>query len=84
MRGVSDISEKRKEFAAEKNIKFYESDEALIADPKIDLVIIATPNDSHKSLAIAAMAAGKHVICEKPVAMSSEELAQMTEASKRY
>lgn len=82
--GVSDISEKRKDFAAEKNIKFYESDEALIADPKIDLVIIATPNDSHKSLAIAAMAAGKHVICEKPVAMSSEELAQMTEASKRY
>lgn len=57
--GVSDVNKEREEYAAEKGIKFYESNEALLADPTIDLVIIATPNDSHKPLALAAMAAGK-------------------------
>lgn len=82
--GVSDIDEKRGQVAAEKGIKFYESNEALIADPAVELVIIATPNDSHKAIAIAAMAAGKNVVCEKPVAMSSAELADMIEASEKY
>ena len=82
--GVSDINEKCSEYAAEKSMKFYESNEALLADPAIDLVIIATPNDSHKSLALAAMAAGKNVVCEKPVTMNSAELAEMIEASEKY
>lgn len=82
--GVSDIDENRRAFAAEKGIKFYESNEALIADPAIDLVIIATPNDVHKPLAIAAMAAGKNVVCEKPVTMNSADLAEMIDASERY
>ena len=82
--GVSDIAEERKAFAAEKQIKFYESNEALIADPDIDLVIIATPNDSHKPIALAAMAAGKNVVCEKPVTMTSADLAEMIAASEKY
>ena len=56
--GISDLSEERRRLAAEKKIKCYDSDETLIADKDIDLVIIATPNDSHKPLAVAAMAAG--------------------------
>jgi len=82
--GVSDINEKRKAVAVEKGIKFYESNEELIADPAIDLVIIATPNDVHRPLAIEAMAAGKNVICEKPVTMNSADLAEMIEASEKY
>jgi len=46
------------------------------------VVLIATPNDTHKDIAIAAMKAGKHVICEKPVAMNSAELEMIIEASK--
>ncbi len=82
--GISDLSEERRRLAAEKKIKCYDSDEALIADKDIDLVILATPNDSHKPLAVAAMAAGKHVICEKPVTMSSSDLSEMIAASEKY
>ncbi|MDP7348924.1 MAG: Gfo/Idh/MocA family oxidoreductase, partial [Phycisphaeraceae bacterium] len=41
---------------------------ALFADPNIDIIDICTPNNYHAPLAIAAMEAGKHVICEKPLA----------------
>ncbi|MGN6375642.1 MAG: oxidoreductase [Sphingomonas sp.] len=47
--------------------------EALIADPAIDLVVVATPNDSHASLARAALEAGKHVVIDKPLAVDAEQ-----------
>ena len=47
--------------------------EALIADPAIDLVVVATPNTSHAPLAQAALAAGKHVVIDKPLALSVAE-----------
>jgi len=46
-------------------------------------VLIATPNDFHKPYAIASMQAGKHAISEKPVTLSSADLAQILEASKK-
>ena len=49
----------------------------------IDLVDICTPGDSHAEIAIAALAAGKHVLCEKPLANSVEEAEAMTEAAER-
>lgn len=52
----------------------HDSAEALIADPDIDVVVIATPHDTHAALAAAALDAGKHVFCEKPLALSSDEL----------
>jgi predicted dehydrogenase len=51
-----------------------ESPEDLIADPHIDIVVVATPHDSHAELVCAALQAGKHVFCEKPLALSVEEL----------
>ena len=45
----------------------------VIADPSIDAVHITTPNDSHFPIAKAAFEAGKHVLCEKPLAMSVAE-----------
>ena len=47
------------------------------------LLIVAVPNDLHKELSIQAMDAGKHVICEKPVALDSAELEDMIEAAQR-
>ena len=50
----------------------------------MDFVTIATPNDFHKPIAIQAMAAGKHVISEKPVTLSSRDLQAMIDASRKY
>ena len=49
----------------------------------VQAVIIATPNISHASIALAAIAAGKHVLCEKPLAMNYAEAMQMYEAARR-
>jgi predicted dehydrogenase len=64
--------------AAELGIeKAYPSFEAMIADPEITIVHLATPNYLHFSQAKAAMLAGKHVVCEKPLAMNSKESAEL-------
>ncbi len=81
--GVWDIREVRRDLARERGLFVYESLEALLADVTVDMVLIATPNDCHKPLAIQAMEAGKHVVCEKPVTVSSQDLQEMIEASQR-
>lgn len=79
--GIYDILESRRKAAEEKNIRAFNSREELLSDERIELVVIATPNDVHKEIAIAAFEAGKNVICEKPVAMDSGELEEMIAAS---
>ncbi len=55
----------------------------LLADPSIDAVSIATRNDSHAEIAIAAAEAGKHIFCEKPVGRTPEETAAIAAAARR-
>jgi len=55
----------------------------LLEDKTIDVVHVCTPNDSHAEISIAALEADKHVMCEKPMAKTSEEARQMVEAAKR-
>lgn len=55
---------------------------ALIARDDVDLVDICTPGDSHAEIALAALAAGKHVLCEKPLANTVEEAETMTRAAE--
>jgi predicted dehydrogenase len=57
--------------------------EALIARDDIDLVIVASPNDSHAPLALSALAAGKHVVVEKPFALSRDEAWAVVAAAER-
>lgn len=57
----------------------YRSAEELFADRSIPLVVIATRNSSHASLAMQALGAGKHVVVDKPMALRSEDIAQMME-----
>ncbi|HET9008479.1 MAG TPA: Gfo/Idh/MocA family oxidoreductase, partial [Actinomycetes bacterium] len=56
---------------------------AVIARDDIHVVDICTPGDSHAEIAIAALAAGKHVLCEKPLANTVEEAERMTAAAER-
>jgi predicted dehydrogenase len=72
--GIYDINPERLKAAEERGIKAYKSLDEVLNDPEVDLVTIATPNDHHCELAVAALKAGKNVICEKPVVMNSEEL----------
>ena len=55
----------------------YESFEAMLADPRVDVVHITSPNHLHFPHASAALAGGKHVVCEKPLAMTSAESAEL-------
>ncbi len=55
----------------------------LVARPDVDLVDICTPGDTHPEIAIAALEAGKHVLCEKPLANSVSEAAAMAAAADR-
>jgi predicted dehydrogenase len=56
---------------------------AAVTRPDIDIVDIVTPNDSHAEIAIAAAQAGKHIICEKPLARTSEEARAMLAAVEK-
>lgn len=55
----------------------HDSVESLLADPDIDVVHICTPNTTHSTIARAALEAGKHVICEKPLATSSGDALEL-------
>lgn len=55
----------------------------IINDPDIQIVDICTPNDSHAEIAIAAAEAGKHILCEKPIARTAGEAKAMYEAIKK-
>ena len=76
------------EIAREKGIVYplphvYESYEELLADARVEVVHIATPNHLHHPQAKAALAAGKHVVCEKPLALDTDESAELVELAER-
>ena len=75
---AEDSREKAEQKAAEMGIpRVYDSFESMLADPDIDVVHLATPNLLHHPHAKAALLAGKHVICEKPLAMTAAESAEL-------
>ncbi len=62
----------------------YGSYEELLADPEIDAIYNPLPNHLHVSWSIKAIEAGKHVLCEKPIAMSSAEALELVDAVKKH
>lgn len=81
--GVYDISPERRNAAAELGLHNYESAEALLSDPEVGIVLIATPNDLHLPYVERAAAAGKHVIVEKPAGLDGAEVEKMYDAAQR-
>ena len=81
--GIFDIAEKRVNAAKENGIHTYASREELLADKSVDIVLCATPNDVHKEIVIDALNAGKHVVCEKPVALTVAEFDEMCAAAEK-
>ncbi|MBZ4670792.1 MAG: oxidoreductase [Oscillospiraceae bacterium] len=71
-----------KEFGAE-NAKVYEDYKKLLKDPEIDVVHVCTPNVSHCPITVAAFEAGKHVMCEKPMAATTEDAMKMMDAWRK-
>ena len=79
--GIADIREERREWARQNEIYVYENYEAMLQDDTVDAVLIATPNHLHKSMAVEALQAGKHVLCEKPVMITSEDLIEVLQVA---
>jgi predicted dehydrogenase len=68
---------------ADKNIYNYDSFDSIANNPDIDVVYVVLPNSMHKEYTIRAAKAGKHVICEKPMAITSQECLEMINACKQ-
>lgn len=80
--GSYDIKEARQLEAINDGYRIYDSYELLLKDSDVDIVLIATPNDVHKDLSIQALKAGKHVVCEKPVTLTSQEFEEIIKVEK--
>lgn len=80
--GAYDVREEALAESKANGLKAYGSAQELFDDPAVQLVIITTPNDSHKEYIIRGLKAGKHVLCEKPVVLSSADLREAIEVSK--
>lgn len=63
--------------------RIYETPEQLLADESVDAVVIAVPNHLHRQIALQALAAGKHTLCEKPLAMNVAEAEEMVAAAEQ-
>jgi len=81
---VLGVAGSTRERAAAKGVApAYDSYDALLADDRVDVVHIATPNHLHHEQVARALEAGKHVVCEKPLAVTSEESAELLELASR-
>lgn len=74
------LHEAADKFGVEKTATDYRN---VINDPEIDAVIIVTPDQTHREITIAALAAGKHVLCEKPMALTLDDCKAMIDAAAK-
>ncbi len=80
---MSSDPERGSAFAAAAGIvRSHDSVESLLADPAVEIVYISTTNELHHAQTLAAAAAGKHVLCEKPLALSVADAVGMVEACR--
>src|SRR5690606_17389909 len=76
------LAERREEAARDFGAATYTEPEQLLADDQVELVVVATPSHTHVPLGVAALQAGKHVIVEKPMGETVEDIDRLTEAAE--
>src|SRR3984893_12899690 len=83
---IASRDQQRAEAAAQKLgiARAYGSYAALLADPEVDAIYIPLPNEQHVPWSIKALEAGKHVLCEKPIALSADEAQTLLDAAAHY
>ena len=82
LRGICDLSAERRELAArEWNVSTHSNAQELFDDPDVELVVVGTPPSAHADSVLAALAAGKHVVCEKPFALRVQEVDSMIDSA---
>ncbi len=80
---MSRSAERARRYADENGIaRSYDTVEALLDDPEVDVIYISTTNERHKAETLAAARAGKHVLCEKPLALTLDDALEMTAACR--
>lgn len=82
LRGVWDTDPARQDWARAHGFAVYGSYREVLEDAGLDIVLIATPNDTHKELSLEALRAGKHVFCEKPAMITSRDLEEVLETAQ--
>ena len=81
--GLFDLNQDRAKALAEQyGAKTYPSYEALLSDPEVDAVSICAANTAHADMTVAALKAGKHVLCEKPMAATLKDCERMVKAAR--
>jgi len=82
---VADISDERRKTAArEWSVRTHSRTEDMLEDPEVGLVVVGTPPSVHSDSVLAALRAGKHVVCEKPFALRVEEVDRMIDAAAAH
>lgn len=82
---ASRTREGAKRFAAEfGGVRAHSGYEALLADPGVQAVYVATPHPVHREWVVRAAAAGKHILCEKPLALNRAQAAEMIAAARQH
>ncbi|HUF74247.1 MAG TPA: Gfo/Idh/MocA family oxidoreductase [Gammaproteobacteria bacterium] len=80
---TEDVTGETHAFVAQHEIELLESFDAMLASPKVDAVVLATPNSMHVDQVVAAAANGKHVFCEKPLALTKAGAERAVEATTK-
>ncbi len=80
---ICDLTKESQEFAALNQIKHYKSIDDMVCDKEINVIDICTPTFTHRSLALKAMKAKKHVICEKPIDLTYEGTKLLFDTAKK-
>src|SRR5271170_145059 len=71
------------EFCRHNNVKLVDSYEAILRDPEIDAVVLATPHSLHRAQALSAAAARKHIFVEKPITLDLPSARQVADAARK-